>query len=71
MRHGVMVLTVSELWQSIIGEITQTNAIHTCQIFGQVMCQIFDRIVVNEQREYLENIKNCFILRTAQHTDKT
>lgn len=49
MRHGVMVLMVSELWQGIIGEITQTNAIHTCQIFGQVMCQIFDRIVMNEQ----------------------
>lgn len=68
MRHGVM---VSESWQGIIGKIIQTNAIHTCQIFGQVMCQIFDRIVMNEQWESLENMKNCFILRTAQRTDKT
>lgn len=64
MRHGVM---VSEPWQGIIWEITQTNAIHTCQIFGQVMCQIFDRIVMNEQREYLENIKNVLFENCSAH----
>lgn len=49
MRPGVMILTVSELGQRMRGGITQTNAIHTCWNFGQPVCQIFDRIVMDEK----------------------
>lgn len=69
MRHGLTVLTASDLCQGMIREITQTNAIHTCQIFDQLMYQIFDRIVMNEQGERFKKIKNCFT-ETAQHKDK-
>ena len=71
MRHGVMILTVSELGQRMRGGITQTSAIHTCWIFDQSMCQIFDRIVMNEKQKSLENPISCLILRATQHVDKT
>lgn len=71
MRHGVMILTVSELGQRMRGGITQTGAIRTCWIFGQSMCQIFDRIVMNEKQKSLENPKHHLILRATQHMDKT
>ena len=71
MRPGVMILTVSELGQRMRGGVTQTTAIHTCWIFGQSACKIFDRIVTDEKQKSLEDPNSCSILRPTQHMDKT
>lgn len=35
------------------------------------MCQVVDRMAMNDLFEYLESIFKCFILIAVQHTDQT
>lgn len=35
------------------------------------MCQVDDRMAMNDLFEYLESISKCFILIAVQHTDQT